>query len=408
MNELILINISGQDKPGLTSSITRLLGYYDVDVLDIGQAVIHNYLTLGILINVPAEAESSPLLKDILFRAHELGVTVRFTPVEGDSYGEWVTHQGQSLFILTLLSRKIKADHIAKVAEIIFNNDLNIDSIMRLSGRVPLEYHQDKTKACIEFSLRGQPRDTTTMRMDLMKAATDLDVDIAVQQDSIYRRNRKLIAFDMDSTLIETEVIDQLAGKAGVGDEVARITESAMQGKLEFRESLIKRVALLKGLNAEVLDELNSSLPLTEGAESLFRILKKLDYKTAILSGGFTFVGRALQERLGVDYVFSNELEIVDGNLTGRVIGSIVDGERKAELLAEIAAKEGLSLQQAIAVGDGANDLPMLSVAGLGIAFHAKDIVKESAGHSISTLGLDSILYMMGIRDRHAYPENTS
>lgn len=403
MNELILINISGQDKPGLTSSITRLLGDYDVDVLDIGQAVIHSYLTLGILIKVPPQAESSPLLKDILFRAHELGVTVRFTPVEGNSYEEWVTHQGRSLFILTLLSRKIKADHIAQVAEIVYNNDLNIDSIMRLSGRVPLGHEQEKSKACIEFSLSGKPRDTATMRMELMNAANDLDVDIAVQEDSIYRRNRKLIVFDMDSTLIETEVIDQLAIKAGVGDEVARITESAMMGNLDFKESLIKRVALLKGLSTKALDEFNDSMPLTEGAENLFRILKKLDYKTAILSGGFSFAGKALQEKLGVDYVYSNELEIVDGKLTGKVIGSIIDGRKKAELLAEIASREGLSMQQAIAVGDGANDLPMLSVAGLGIAFHAKAIVKESAGHSISTLGLDSILYLMGIRDRHAY-----
>jgi phosphoserine phosphatase len=407
MNELILINISGQDKPGLTSSITRLLGVYDVDVLDIGQAVIHNYLTLGILIRVPPQAESSPLLKDVLFRAHELGVTVRFTPVEGSGYADWVSHQERSLFILTLLSRKIKADHIAKVAEIVYQNDLNIDSIMRLSERVPLGNQQDKTKACIEFSLGGNPRDTATMRTDLMNAASDLDVDIAVQEDSIYRRNRKLIAFDMDSTLIETEVIDQLAIRAGVGDAVARVTEDAMKGKLEFKESLIKRVALLKGLKVEVLEDLNASLPLTEGAENLFRILKKLDYKTAVLSGGFTFVGKALQKRLGVDYVFSNELEIVGGKLTGKVTGPIVDGNRKAELLAEIAAREGLSLQQAIAVGDGANDLPMLSVAGLGIAFHAKAIVKKTAGHSISTLGLDSILYLMGIRDRHAYSETT-
>ncbi|HJN50915.1 MAG: phosphoserine phosphatase SerB [Pseudomonadales bacterium] len=408
MNELILINISGQDKPGLTSSISRLLGDYDVDVLDIGQAVIHSYLTLGILIRVPPQAESSPLLKDVLFRAHELGVTVRFTPVEGSSYEEWVTHQERSLFILTLLSRKIKADHIAKVAEIIYNNGLNIDSIMRLSGRTPLDHQQDRTRACIEFSLGGEPRDTAGMRMELMNAAIDLDVDIAVQEDSIYRRNRKLIAFDMDSTLIATEVIDQLAGLAGVGDEVTRITAEAMAGRLEFKQSLKKRVALLEGLPVEALHELSASVPLTEGAEDLFRILKKLSYKTAILSGGFTFVGRALQKRLGVDYVFCNELEIVSGKLTGKVVGPIVDGTRKAELLAEIASKEGLSLQQAIAVGDGANDLLMLSSAGLGIAFHAKTVVKESAGHAISTLGLDSILYLMGIRDRHAYGEHTA
>jgi phosphoserine phosphatase len=405
MNELILINISGEDKPGLTSSITTLLGNYDVDILDVGQAVIHSYLTLGILVRVPSSAESSPILKDILFRAHELGVAVRYTPIDNESYDDWVDLQGRSRFILTLLSRKIKAHHIARVSDIVFRAGLNIDNIVRLSGRVPLNHPDVGTKACVEFSLRGEPVDADNMRKELMQVATDMEVDIAVQEDNIFRRNRRLVAFDMDSTLIETEVIDELAVHAGVGSKVKEITAKAMAGEFDFCESLEHRVALLKGLDVKVMHEIAANLPLTEGTEHLFSILKMLGYKTAILSGGFTFFGDTLQKKLGIDYVYANELEIVDGKLTGNVFRPIVDGERKAELLADIAARERISLQQAIAVGDGANDLPMLAAAGLGIAFRAKSIVKQSAEQAISTLGLDGILYLMGIRDREALTE---
>jgi phosphoserine phosphatase len=400
MSELILINISGEDQPGLTSSVTQLLANYNVVILDIGQAVIHNYLTLGLLVSIPNDAETSSVMKDILFKAHELGVTVKFTPTDRKSYGKWVELQGRTRFILTLLSRKIAAHHIARVSDIVFRSGLNIDSIVRMSGRVPLDHQDGRTKACVEFSIRGEPHDASEMRKELMETSTELEFDIAVQEDNIFRRNRRLVAFDMDSTLIETEVIDELAARAGVGDQVAGITERAMAGELDFSESLEQRVSLLKGLNASGMQEIADSLPLTEGAEHLFKILKMLGYKTAILSGGFNFFGETLKKKLGIDYVYANELEIHDGKLTGKVLYPIIDGQRKADILAELAVKEGISLQQAIAVGDGANDLPMLSVAGLGIAFRAKSIVKQSAKQSISTLGLDGILYLMGVRDR--------
>jgi phosphoserine phosphatase len=395
MNELVLISLSGEDKPGITATISKLLGRLDVDILDVGQSVIHNHLSLGILVNVPSILED--VLQALREQSERLGVQARFTRVSEESYDQWVGLQGASRYILTLLARRIKASHIATVCEIIAASGLNIDNIIRLSGRVPLHEAEEISKACVEFSLRGEPDES--FREQLLAACADLDIDVAVQEDGIYRRNRRLIAFDMDSTLIKIEVIDELAVEAGVGAEVADITSRAMAGELNFSMSLAKRVGLLKGLPVSALANVADRLPLMEGAEHLFRTLNHLGYKTAILSGGFSYFGELLQRKLGVDYVYANELEIEEGVLTGRVLSPIVDADRKAGLLRQIADKEGISLQQTIAVGDGANDLAMLDIAGLGIAFHAKPLVRESAGHSISTLGLDSLLYLMGIRD---------
>ena len=401
MKEIILLNISGQDKPGVTSSITSILAQFDIDILDIGQAVIHNNLTLGILIGVPVEAEASTLLRDILFKAHEMDMNIRFEPVEGDAYESWVSEQGKSRHIITLLARQISAEHIGKVTQTAADHGLNIDNISRLSGRVSVDSSaEEKTKACVEFSVRGAPGDTAKLREEFLSIASDLDMDIAFQKDDIYRRNRRLVVFDMDSTLIEAEVIDELAKEAGVGDQVAEITEAAMRGEIDFTESFKRRMALLKGLDEKVLADIAKRLPLTEGVEELVSNLKALGFKTAILSGGFNYFANYLQQRMGFDYVHANELEIIDGKVTGNVTGTVVDGKRKAELLREIAEKEGVRLEQTIAVGDGANDLPMLSIAGLGIAFRAKPLVRKSAKQAISTLGLDGILYLIGFRDR--------
>jgi phosphoserine phosphatase len=397
--EIILINISGDDRPGITRSVTEVLARHNANILDIGQAVIHETLSLGMLVEMSAE-ESSHAMKEMLFRVDEQGLSVKFSPIRGNEYQHWVQGKGKHRHIITLLARRISAEQIAGVTAIALEQELNIDKIERLSGRVSLEEEQDSAKACVEFFVSGEIRDKLAVRQQFLELAAKVGADIAFQEDNLFRRTRRLVCFDMDSTLIEAEVIDELAKAAGVGGQVSAITERAMRGELDFAESFAMRLALLKGLDESVLERVANSLRLTEGAEHLITTLRRYGFKTAIISGGFTYFGECLRKRLGFDYVYANELEVVDGQVTGRVVGRVVDGKRKAELLQEIAEREGISLQQVIAVGDGANDLPMLGKAGLGIAFRAKPIVKKEADHAISTLGLDGILYLMGYRDR--------
>lgn len=397
--ELILINISGQDRPGVSSALTEILAKYEADVLDIGQADIHHTLSLGILFKTDS-SRSGNIMKDLLFKASELGVNIRFSPVKLDDYEEWVGMQGKNKYVITILGRHISARQIAAVTQVIVKQGLNIDAIQRLTGRMTLTDKDDaRSKGCIEFSVRGTPKDYATMQSEFMELANRLEFDISLQQDTMYRRCRRLICFDMDSTLIKTEVIDELAEKAGVGDKVRAITERAMRGEIDFKESFTERVALLKGLDESVMHEIAENLPITEGVERLMRVLKRAGYKIAILSGGFTYFGNYLKHKFNIDYVYANELEIVDGKLTGRYLGEIVDGHRKAELLKLIAQVENVDIAQTIAVGDGANDLPMITIAGLGIAFHAKPKVKQTARQSISTIGIDGVLYFLGFKD---------
>ncbi len=396
--EIILINISGDDKPGVTTALTEVLARYDAFILDIGQADIHHTLSLGILFKTD-ETKSGDILKDLLFKAYELDVNIRFSPISEEEYNSWVGLQGKNRYIITILGRCITARQIGEVTRIVAEQGLNIDAIQRLTGRIPLDENVRPPKSCIELSVRGTPKDKVGMQSSFMQLSSQLGIDISLQEDSIYRRCRRLICFDMDSTLIETEVIDELAMRAGVGDEVKAITESAMRGEIDFCESFTRRVSLLKGLDESVMKEIAESLPVTEGVDRLMQVLKRAGFKIAILSGGFTYFGNYLKQRYGIDYVYANELEIVDGKLTGRYVGDIVDGRRKAELLKLIAQVEHVDIAQTIAVGDGANDLPMLSTAGLGIAYHAKPKVKENASQSISTIGLDGVLYFIGFKD---------
>ncbi|WP_303906073.1 phosphoserine phosphatase SerB [Thiohalomonas denitrificans] len=400
MSEVVLVTVVGPDRPGITAALTGCLANYNVTILDVGQSVIHDTVSLGMLIELPRDAGGCLVFKDLLLKAHELDLNVRFTPVSEEDYEQWVAAQGQPRHIVTLLGRQISSLHLARVAEVVAQHGLNIDNITRLTGRISLRRPDEKRIASVELSIRGDVPDLTMLHVDFLEAARALEIDIAIQEDNIYRRNRRLVCFDMDSTLIQAEVIDELAREAGVVEQVAAITEAAMAGDLDFAESFRKRMALLEGLDESVLREIAERLPITEGAERLIRNLKRFGYKVAILSGGFTFFAEHLRRKLGIDYVFANPLDIRQGKLTGKVKGEIIDGRRKAYLLHQLAAQEGISLEQVIAVGDGANDLPMLSIVGLGIAFHAKPVVKEQAQHAITTLGLDAILYLLGMHDR--------
>ena len=399
-NEIILITINGLDRPGVTAALTEILANNNAVILDIGQADIHNQLSLGILFQC-TEENSGNILKELLFKSYELDVNIRFSPISEEEYSEWVGMQGKNRYIITILGRKLTAKQIAGVSHVVAQQGMNIDDNKRLTGRIPLNEDERTPKASVEFSVRGTPSDKERMKADFMRLSNDLEMDISFQEDSMYRRMRRLICFDMDSTLIKTEVIDELAIRAGVGDQVKAITESAMRGEIDFCESFKQRCALLKGLDVSVMQEIAENLPITEGVDRLMRVLKKVGFKIAILSGGFTYFGNYLKQKYNIDYVYANELEIEDGKLTGRYVGDIVDGRRKAELLRLIAQVENVDIRQTVAVGDGANDLPMISIAGLGIAFHAKPKVKATAKQSISTIGLDGILYFLGYKDSY-------
>lgn len=399
-DEIILISISGHDKPGVTSALTGILGKFGSTILDIGQSDIHHRLSLGILFKTTSNL-SGEIMKELFFKATEMGVSINYTPIAIDDYQEWVGLQGKNRYIITILGREITAEQISAISGIVAQQGLNIDDIKRLTGRIPIT-NDGKTpqRSCIEFSVRGNPIDKETMQTEFMRISNELGFDASLQEDNMYRRCRRLICFDMDSTLIQTECIDELAIRAGVGDKVKAITASAMRGEIDFKESFTQRVALLKGLDVSVMKEIADHLPITEGVDRLMRVLKRTGYKIAILSGGFTYFGNVLKNKYGIDYVYANELEIDDnGKLTGRYLGEIVDGRRKAELLSLLAQVENVNIAQTIAVGDGANDLPMLKTAGLGIAFRAKPKVKETAQQSISTIGIDGVLYFLGFKD---------
>lgn len=402
MREIVLINITGEDRPGLTAALTGVLLQGGVHILDIGLAVMHGTLSFGILVDIPDNEVATGLLQSVQAKAHELNLQARYTPISESDYQHWADGQGDARHVVTLLSRQITPEQLQRVSAVISHHDLTIERIERLSSRVTLDAPVDNARAAVEISVRGEPSDVQGLRAEFFALSSELNVDIAFQNDDLFRRNRRLAVFDMDSTLIEAEVIDELAKAAGVGEQVSAITERAMRGELDFRASFKERMALLKGLDVSVLDQIGASLRLTEGAENLFAELKRLGYKTAILSGGFSYFARQVQARLGIDYVFANELDVVDGKVTGVAVEPIVDAQRKADLLQELAIKEGLQLEQTIAVGDGANDLPMLALAGLGVAFRAKPLVRQSARQSISTLGLDGVLYLLGVRDRQS------
>jgi phosphoserine phosphatase len=385
----VLITVTGPDRTGVTSTLTGILSQQGATLHDIEQVVVQGQLTLCLLVDVP---ETRDVLKELLFSAKQLGMQLDFKPVATDG-GEArpLSNEGRR-YVITAIGPTLGAAHLHAIASTLAAEGANIEKIGRLS---------ENTLASVEIHASLPPgRDSDALKRTLLAVATSAGFDVSLQRESLYRRSKRLVVLDMDSTLIRIEVIDELARAAGVGTEVARITERAMQGEMDYDESLRQRVKLLAGLDVGVLDKLAQDLPLTDGAETLVRVLKRLGYKIAVISGGFSRAAEALKRRLGVDYAYSNNLEVQGGKLTGRVVGPIVNGQRKAELLETIAQAEGVLLDQVIAVGDGANDALMLERAGLGIAFHAKPKLREAADTSITAAGLDAILYLLGFSAR--------
>ncbi|HEX7717433.1 MAG TPA: phosphoserine phosphatase SerB [Marmoricola sp.] len=375
----LLISVTGRDRPGVTSALFRAMSEFGVDVVDLEQIVLRGRLILGILVTAPARTE--PLKAAVLLAAHDLGMHVEIEAGAGDNPRR---PQGRSR--VTVLGSPLTAAAVAAVAGRIGESGANIDRIVRLA-RYPV--------TAIEFAVSGS--DLEGLREALGTEAAAQQVDIAVQRADLIQRGARLIVMDVDSTLIQGEVIEMLAAHAGCEAEVARVTAAAMRGEIDFAESLRERVALLAGLDASCLDRVYEDLVLAPGARTTVRTLKRLGYRFAIVSGGFSQITDRLAADLGIDFAAANELEVVDGKLTGRVVGEIVDRAGKAAALRRFAAAAGVPEAATIAIGDGANDLDMLNAAGLGIAFNAKPLVQQAAHTAVNVPYLDTVMYLLGI-----------
>jgi phosphoserine phosphatase len=375
----VLVRVSGRDRPGITAGLLAVLADAAVEVFDMEQVVVRERLTLDILISVPP---GNDVLKELLFYGWECGVQLDFEVVEDTS-----SRASLPRFAVTVIGHPLSPAALEAVTRAIADGGGNIDRIARMS-RYPV----------VSYEFVVVDGDVDRMRAQLVQRSAEHGVDVAIQPESLERRAKRLVIMDVDSTLIQDEVIDLLAEEAGCVDQVHRITERTMAGELDFEHSLRERVGLLAGLDAGVIDRVRARVRLTPGARTFVRTLKRLGYRVAIVSGGFTAFTDVLKTELGIHHAVANELEIVDGKLTGHISGPVVDRARKAAVLAEIAELEGISLEQTVAIGDGANDLDMLAVAGLGIAFNAKPVVREAADTTLSVPYLDAILFVLGVR----------
>ena len=391
MSQRFVVRATGPARPGQTAALGTALVSANCRLLDLSQHVAFGEVTLEALVETAEDLEALlPSAGDVF------GLDCRVEKVSSESEALWRDVAKDARWVLTLMAPTLSAEVMAEVGALTAEQGLVIERVKRLSAGCQLDTADSLTGACLEWRLSGAVADSASLREKILALSERFDVDVALQPANPWRRHRRLVCFDMDSTLIQAEVIDELARRHGVYDEVAAITERAMRGELDFQQSFRERMSKLGGLDESVLAEIAESLPLMPGLERLMHYLKRLGYRTAILSGGFTYFARYLQERLGFDEIHANELIIRDGKVSGEVQEPIVDADRKAMMLRQIAEREGWDLAQTVAVGDGANDLKMLAVAGMGVAYHAKPLVRQQAQQSVSACGLDGLLYLLG------------
>lgn len=383
----LLVTVSGPDHPGITSKLMNLIVEQEGNIVDMGQAVTHGLLSLSILIKTKEkEPEDSHLLKDMLFETNKMGLNLAYQIIEPK---KTIVDPGEKFMLNCVSTNNLPAEFVLEISKLMADRHINI---LRIDNVHPLNFKSLEMATTIPEDLS-----LDEFKKELLSISNKYSVDVAFLKDNVFRRSKRLIVFDMDSTLIQAEVIDEMAKKVGASDFVKEITEKAMNGELDFNESITKRVEKLKGLTIDQMQEVLEELPFTPGVVDFVQTVKNLGYKVAIISGGFSYFAQALKEKLGIDYAFANELEMVNGKLTGKLSGTIINAEQKATILKLIAQQEKISLEQVVAIGDGANDLPMLAEAGLGIAFHAKEIVKREAQQHMSHGPMTSILYFLGI-----------
>jgi len=384
--DFVMVTVSGPDQPGITAAFSKILVDNHVEIVDIEQASLQDFLGLSFLLDMTGAKQSKDgVLKDLLFEASRLHLTLNFRLF---SETEMKARNNKNLFILTYFG---DTRALAEISNVLAEENANIEMISNLTRHCA---------SCVELTINvNQVKNLSQLKAKVLAQSHELNIDLALQKMEAYRKNKRLVFFDMDSTLVDMEIIDEMAQKAGVFKEVSRITEKAMRGDIDFEESLTQRVALLKGLKMEALEEIRNEMKLSEGAEELVETLKRLGFKLGLVSGGFDYFVNFLKERLTLDFAFANQLEIKNGALTGKVLGKIVDSTYKAKIVNMVSSQEGVLLDQTVAIGDGANDGLMLGQAGLGIAYNAREKLERAASMSLGRARLKNILYILGISE---------
>lgn len=384
--DFVMVTVSGPDQPGITAAFSKILVDNQVEIVDIEQASLQDFLGLSFLLDMSGAKQSKDgVLKDLLFEASRLRLTLNFRLF---SEKEMKARNNKNIFVLTYFG---DTRALAEISNILAEENANIEMISNLTSHCA---------SCVELTINvNRVKNLGHLKERVFAKSRELNIDLALQKMEAYRKNKRLVFFDMDSTLVDMEIIDEMAQRAGVFKEVSRITEKARRGDVDFEEALTQRVALLKGLTVEELEKIRSEMKLSEGAEDLVETLKRLGYKLGLVSGGFDYFSDYLKGRLGLDFAFANQLEIKNGALTGKVSGSIVDNTFKAKIVNMVASREGVLLDQTVAIGDGANDVLMLGQAGLGIAYNAKEKLERAANMSLGRARLKNILYILGISE---------